>query len=609
MTAHNNDGSVGDMKSPQSSDDTGGLHAPPGLRGWGKAWWWFHFLILVNLARLRFIAILIVIGAVIMKWDTLTAYYEKWTRPAGTAAVAESDVEYFCPMHPSIVRDHPDKCPICFMPLSKRKKGGPAEALPAGIVNRVQLSPYRVVLAGIQTWPVDYRPLTKDITAVGFVEFNERGQSTVPARVAGRIDKLFVNETGQMVEAGDELASLYSPDLLVTVQNLVDAKRTGNASLLESARSRLELLGIDKVQIDDIIASGKADTHLMIRSPISGHVINKYVREGQYVQEGMPLYDVADLSTVWIQAQIYEDDIPFLPTAGKGGAINVDGIDVTATTRAYPNEVFRGKLTFIYPHVDEETRTVTVRFELANKDHKLRPGSTATVTLKVKPLDLPLFTANGDSEQKSVIKDGQILAVPDGSIIDTGKQKIAYREASPGVYEGVDVKVGPRMLGKDGAAYYPVLAGLKPGDLVVTSGSFLVDAETRLNPALGSVYFGGSGGSQAKGTKVSNVRPSTPQNPAAIIKAGLAQLTSEDRKLAEAQGTCPILKNRLGSMGPPVKVVIDGQTVFLCCAACKEKALANTKQTLATVADLKQQPPAGGSKEPIKFADGDEQAI
>jgi Cu/Ag efflux protein CusF len=336
---------------------------------------------------------------------------------------------------------------------------------------------------------------------------------------------------------------------------------------------------------------------LKIRSPISGHVINKYVREGQYVQEGMPLYDVADLSTVWIQAQIYEDDIPFLPATRDGGPVDADGVEVIATTRAFPNEEFHGKLTFIYPHVDEETRTVTVRFELANKDHKLRPGSTATVTLKVKPLDLPLFGAGGESERKSAIKDGQILAVPDGSIIDTGKQKIAYREASPGVYEGVDVKVGPRMLGKDGAAYYPVLAGLKPGDLVVTSGSFLVDAETRLNPALGSVYFGGSGASQSKATKVSTVRPSTPENPEATIKAGWAQLTLGDRKLAQAQGTCPITKNRLGSMGPPVKVLIDGQIVFLCCPACKEKALANSKQTLATVADLKQQPPQGGAKE------------
>ena len=181
MTDYNTDGSVSNLASSTPVDDAGGLHAPPDVHGWGKVWWWFHFLVLVNLARLRFIAILAVIGVVIVKWDTLTAYYEKWTRPTMPVVAVEADTEYFCPMHPSIVRDHPDKCPICFMPLSKRKKGGPAEPLPAGIVNRVQLSPYRIVLAGIQTWPVDYLPLTKEITAVGFVEFNERGQRTVSA--------------------------------------------------------------------------------------------------------------------------------------------------------------------------------------------------------------------------------------------------------------------------------------------------------------------------------------------------------------------------------------------------------------------------------------------
>src|SRR2546423_476861 len=154
MSPDNKDRPIRDPESSRAGDEDGGLHAPPELRGWDKVWWWFHSLILVSLARLRFIAILLVIGIIIMKWDTLTAYYDKWTRPATAAEVAEPDVEYFCPMHPSIIRDHPDKCPICFMPLSKRKKGdGRAEALPAGIVNRVQLSPYRVVLAGIQTWP------------------------------------------------------------------------------------------------------------------------------------------------------------------------------------------------------------------------------------------------------------------------------------------------------------------------------------------------------------------------------------------------------------------------------------------------------------------------
>ena len=351
-----------DFVEESGAIDEGGLRAPPHLHGWRKAWWWFDFIILVKLARLRFIGILLLIGVMITKWDTLTAYYDKWTRPASAAEAAHSDSEYFCPMHPSVVRDNGrEKCPICFMPLSKRKKGeGQAEVLPAGIVNRVQLSPYRIVLAGVATWPVDYRMLRKEITAVGYVEFNERGQRTVSARVAGRIDKLFASETGKMVQAGEDLASLYSPDLLVTEQNLLDAKRSGNQELLHSARVRLDLLGIDDAQIEEILAADKTSTHIRIKSPISGHVIKKYVREGQYVEVGNPLYDVADLSTVWIEAQVYEDDLAFLPASYEHGAAPAaaGGLEITATTRAFPDEPFHGKLAFIYPHVDQDTRTV-----------------------------------------------------------------------------------------------------------------------------------------------------------------------------------------------------------------------------------------------------------
>ena len=575
-------------------EDEGGLSAPPDLHGWRKAWWWFDFIILVKLARLRFIAILAVIGLIITQWDTLIAYYDKWTRPAEVAQSQSSGVEYFCPMHPSIIRDNPkDKCPICFMPLSKRKKGsGEAEPLPAGVVNRVQLTPYRIVLAGVHTTPVEYEPLTKEVTAVGYVEFNERGQRTVSARVAGRIDKLVVNETGQMVKAGDELASLYSPDLLVTVQNLLDAKRSGNEELLRGARTRLELLGIDADQIDDVLAAGKADTHLKIRSPISGHVIQKYVREGQYVEEGTPLYDIADISTVWIEAQIYEEDMAFLPVgdgANRMSPVTTNELDVTATTKAFPNEVFRGKLAFIYPHVDQDTRTVTVRFEVDNPDHKLRPGSTANVTLKVQPANLPMLSAGStDQKRHEMLSEGRVLSVPESAVIDTGSQQIVYRESSPGVYDGVEVRLGPRMTGPQSEIMFPVLDGLKPGDLVVSSGSFLVDAETRLNPAAGSIYFGGSGGAQAKGMGAMTVRPSTPEDPDAKIRASLATLSKEDRELAEAQKFCPVLSdNRLGEMGPPIKLVVDGQPVFVCCNGCTKKALANPKETLATVERLK----------------------
>src|SRR5207248_3727163 len=140
-------------------------------------------------------------------------------------------------------------------------------------------------------------------------------------------------------------------------------------SLVRDSRTRLELLGIDNAQIQQMVETGKANTHLKIHSPISGHVIQKYVREGQYIEEGMPLYDIVDLSTVWIQAQVYEDDIALLPVGQDQAHIHdAEKTAVVATTRAFPNEEFRGKLKFIYPHVDQATRTLSVRFEVENPE-------------------------------------------------------------------------------------------------------------------------------------------------------------------------------------------------------------------------------------------------
>jgi len=591
----------------ESSLDEGGLRAPPHLKGWRKAWWWFDFIILVKLARLRFIAVLVAIGAVITQWGTLTAYYDKWTRPESNAVSVGGDVEWFCPMHPSIVRDNAkEKCPICFMPLSKRKKGDvKEEVLPAGVVNRVQLAPYRVALAGVNTWSVDYLPLKKEISAVGFVEFNERGQRKVTARTKGRIDQLFVNETGAMVETGDLLASLYSPELNVTMQNLLDAQRNGNRELLESSRTRLRLLGVDDEQADEVLRSGQANTHVKIRSPIGGHVIKKYVQEGQYVDEGMLLYEVADLSTVWIQAQIYEDDMSLLPTnqAHKSTLTAAPAPKVTAVTRAFPNEPFEGVLTFIYPHVDQDTRTVTVRCEVDNPGHKLRPGGTATVHLQVDAaqLDEIVAAASNDDERRSKLSQGLTLAVPESSIIDTGSQTIAYREASPGVFEGVLVQLGPKMIGHDKVPYFALLKGLSAGDKIVTAGSFLVDAETRLNPAAGSIYFGAGGGGAKSGSTVTSVRPSTPEDPDAKINASLASLTPADRALAEAQKFCPVLTtSRLGSMGPPVKLTIEGQTAFVCCEACKEQALTKPQETLQRVRKTSKQADDESSDPPAR---------
>jgi multidrug efflux pump subunit AcrA (membrane-fusion protein) len=568
--------------------DEGGLHAPPHLSTLGKVWWWFHFAILVKLARLRFIAILVAIGLVIAKWDTLSAWYEKWTRPLfGPEAAVSADTEYWCPMHPTIVRDHPDKCPICAMPLSKRKKGEKPEeeALPPGVVSRVQLTPYKVAVAGIETAPIAYRSLTKEITAAGFVEFDERRLARITTRPTGksRIDELHVNVTGQKVEKGQPLAELYSPELMVTAKNLVDARHDGNRDLEEMSRDRLRLWGIDRDQIDQILKAGKPVTHLTIRSPISGYVIKKYQIEGEYVEEGMPLYDVADLSTVWVEAQVYEADLPFLK----------EGQEVILTTTAYPTRTFPcGKLAFIQPHLDASTRTIKVRFDIHNPGHELRPGMHATVHLQVPTTDLDLLPSDAGEKQTQQYKEGLVLAVPEQSVIDTGSRKFVYREVEPDVYEGVEVQLGPR-----GSGFYPVLRGLHEGDQVATVGSFLIDAETRLTGAASAMYFGSSSGPAGDHRSATTAaRPSMMRDEDAKVQATLAKLDAEGRRLAEEQGYCPVLNTRLGTMGVPVAVTLPGGKVFVCCKGCVKPARSDEKVTLAKVAELKARMKAGATQ-------------
>jgi Cu(I)/Ag(I) efflux system membrane fusion protein len=559
------------------------------------------------------------------------------------------------------------KCPICGMPLSLRRKGETPK-LPEGVLSRKQLSPDQIQLAGIRTETVAYQPLTKELTTVGYVSYDESRRSRIVTRTSGYLEKLYVDKPWMWVNEGDPLAEIYSPELASDVATLLLNVKNNNTSLMESTRERLRLQGIKDAEIDEVIRTGKANHLLKLRSPRSGHVTRKDVLEGDHVQVGQMLFEVADLSKVWIEAEVYEADTEFLR----------EGQSVEATVEAFRNRVFSGKVSLVHPHVDASTRTNAVRFELDNPGHKLRPGMFATVSIKTPLSEIEPFAtlaaqslaaappirpaepreyfacpAHPDvmmdqpgecptcqtelearplsADQRLVwwcpmhpkvtsdkpggqcdecggmklvpkltllAKKGEVLAVAERAVIDTGSKQIVYVEREPGQFEGVQVQLGPRSGG-----FYPVIKGLEPGDRVAAAGSFLVDAETRLNPAAAATYIGASGGpSTGKSATASpgatmiddqtRLAPAaTSKKPSADDLKNIDKLAPPDRQLALAQRLCPVSGAPLGSMGVPHKLTVKGQTVFLCCKGCESQFNKEPDKFLNKVAELKAEKP------------------
>jgi Cu(I)/Ag(I) efflux system membrane fusion protein len=675
---------------------------PPPLTGWKRV----RFLFKVVEIRLRFILVLAATFVVIGKWDTIKNVWEKWTRPTAAEVKKLSDTEYFCPMHPTVVRDglEPDgsvpKCPICGMPLSLHKKGEHVD-LPEGIAARVQLSPERIAMAGVKTAEVTYQPLVKEIRTVGAVDYDETRRSRIVSRAAGFVEKLYVDKSYTAVAQGEPLALIYSPDLSSTAADLVLALNRGATDLVESGKERLKRLGIDENEVEQIVAerqllmavkrgdkveadrvadrlrrldvpdseineiktTRQVPSGIVIRSPFSGHIINKAIVQGDKVDAGMTLFDVADLSHAWVEADVFETDIPLLH-AGQAVDVTVEGL---------PNEVFHGQILLVHPHVETASRTNRIRIDLANPDHVLRPGMYATVTVKVpfneiEPFKSAIAKAHigpQATDDKSLIafqktcpvtgyklgsmgtpvkreaggkavflccpncvekfearKDailaalagppqGDVLTVPELAVIDAGAKKTVYVEHEPGVFDGIEVELGPPSGG-----FYPVVKGLRAGDRVAARGAFLVDAETRLNPAAGAAYVGASGGPSAVANSSSSVapRPAKPiekpaekpadkkpaKDPEAEIPMtttlatasaedlkNLEQLSPADRAAAIAQQNCPISEAALGSMGVPVKVELaPGKTVYLCCKGCVAEATKEPQKTIEKLAEI-----------------------
>ncbi len=346
----------------------------------------------VLLARLRFLSVFLVAGLLVGYWDDIKNHWDKWTRPsvAPDELASASDVEFFCVMHPNIVRAQAGDCPICGMPLVKRRKGENAK-LPDDVLARVQLSPQRISLANIQTSPVELRHLVREVHALGVLDYAESRVAQLSARVAGRADELFIRFTGQIVAKGDRVYSIYSPELYAAQREYLLARKRVNelagdapaaaradaATVYNATMEKLVLWGITREQLDAIDrefdAAGTVPTHLTITSPISGVVVRKDLFEGGYVNAGDTPFTIADLKTLWLQVKLFERDVP-LVRLGQPVAVTVD---------AMPDKVFNGAVTFMSYQLDPQTRTLDARVEVTNADLRLRPGMFADAALAI----------------------------------------------------------------------------------------------------------------------------------------------------------------------------------------------------------------------------------
>ena len=354
----------------------------------------FVTVIEVIFARLRFIAIFIIAALVVGYWDHIKNYYDRWTRPAiapdSLEHVHAGDIEFYCPMHPEVIRSQAGLCPKCGMPLVKRNKGQ-AEQLPADVLARVTLTPKRKALAGIATTAVEYKSLVRDIRSVAVLDYDETKVAHISARVPGRADELFVQYTGQAVRRGDPVYSLYSPEVYTAQRDYLRARKQVNdlpkdageqakmdaTAFYNATLQKLVLWGVTQDQLDklddEFDRNGKIANNLTVTSPISGIVIKKTISQGDYIQVGAEPYTVADLSKLWLQLKLYERDIPLVHVG--------DPVDVSV--EAFPNDVFTGSVTFKSFAIDPDTRTLDARVEVDNPDLRLRPGMFADAVVHV----------------------------------------------------------------------------------------------------------------------------------------------------------------------------------------------------------------------------------
>ncbi|MCA9171122.1 MAG: efflux RND transporter periplasmic adaptor subunit [Planctomycetales bacterium] len=506
-----------------------------------------------------------------------------------------SATRYVCPMMCTPPLSEPGRCPVCGMELVPMPTGS-LDVDPQA----VHISPVARRLANIQTATVvaaDH--LTRPIQAVGELNYDETRLKTISAYVDGRLEQLYADYTGVQVNKGDSLAYLYSPTLYsAQVEYLLARRNQGDATprpgdrvsqanqqMYESARQRLAELGMTSAQIKELDDNGVASSRLNLIAPMQGTVIELQATEGAYVKEGQPIYRLADLSTLWLMLKLFPED----------AAVVKYGQKVAAVAQSLPDQTLDGRVAFVAPDVEPNTRTVAVRVIIVNAENRLRVGDLVRATIEV-PIDADINHLTYDPELASkwisprhpqIVSDqpgkcplcgidlvpakeygftgeadqsSAALVVPREAVLMAGTRSVVYVETVPGRFELRSVEVGPEIEDR-----IVIRRGLQAGEQVATRGNFLIDSQMQLagKPSLiDASKFDQHAGNSSE------------------VQAWQKQLSAADRALAERQRTCPVSGALLGSMGVPIRVDVRATPVFICCEACRSRLLADPAKYL-----------------------------
>ncbi|MBC8144908.1 MAG: efflux RND transporter periplasmic adaptor subunit [bacterium] len=391
--------------------------------------------------------------------------WRPWEAPVDTHA-ADAGNTYTCPMHPQIRNEGPGICPICFMDLVPMKAKATADSDPKLSKEAVALTERGRIVADVATTTVTSRAINSVIDASAGVDYNEATHRVVTARYPGRIERLFVDETGQFVQKGSPIMEVYSPELVSAQQEFLVARETpaidlptldassaaqdrrpAGERLVNAARRRLELLGMTPAQIGALASRGTIAYTSTVFAPASGTVLKRGVTEGAYVNVGTLIVEMVDLSSVYVIANVVESD------AWRVRA----GHEMSVSGPAIGGETMHGRIDYIYPSVDASTRSVRVRGVFPNGGMRLKPGMYLNARI--------------------LAPQGEALVVPVSAVIRTGRRDLVYIEVATNTFEPREVKLGARQ-----GDYYEIAGGsVNKGDRIVIEGGYLIDSESRLS--------------------------------------------------------------------------------------------------------------------------------